>query len=248
MAGSWGFCAGRAKEGLRRRFFLRFFLTCEHASNEIPLSYASLFAGRASLLKSHRGWDPGALPLARLLALGLRAPLFTGGHSRLLVDLNRTEDHRDVFSEITRSLSGTEREKLLAQFHRPHWKKVYAELARRKNVIHVGVHSFTPVFHGHKRSTGIGLLYDPAQPAEEIYCRALQATLRKLLNVPVHRNLPYRGTGNGLIHSLRGKKLPGYVGVELEVNNHLAQNKAYAKALGLVLAAAMRDAAKTLSS
>ncbi|MGZ3684803.1 MAG: N-formylglutamate amidohydrolase [Bdellovibrionota bacterium] len=224
-----------------------FFLTCEHASNAIPPRYEPYFNAHAPLLKSHRGWDPGALPLAKLLAGELRAPLTSGTHSRLLVDLNRTEDNHGVFSEITRRLSGFERENLLARFHRPHWEKVFSELKRRKNVIHVGVHSFTPVFHGHKRSTGIGLLYDPAKPMEDKFCRALQSTLRKLLAVPVHRNLPYRGTGNGLISSLREQKLAGYVSVELEVNNHLAQDKTYAKSLGLVLAAAMRDAAKHLT-
>jgi predicted N-formylglutamate amidohydrolase len=187
-----------------------FFFSCEHASNKIPPAYASLFVGHAALLKSHRGWDPGALELAQFLARAFRAPIVTGRYSRLLVDLNRTEGHSAAFSTLSRAAG---KEKILRQIHRPYGRKVRQILSRKKNTIHIGVHSFTPVMKGHVRSTDIGLLYDPALAAENKFCRAMQSSLRNSLSLAVHRNLPYRGTGNGLINSLRGEKLPGYVGV-----------------------------------
>ena len=69
----------------------RVVISCEHGGSRIPGRYRHLFAGRAALLESHRGWDPGALVMARALSRGLRAPLFASTTSRLLVDLNRKE-------------------------------------------------------------------------------------------------------------------------------------------------------------
>lgn len=218
-----------------------FLVTCEHASNKFPAEYKNLFRGRGVLLSTHRGWDKGALPLTQNLAKALRSPLIAGKFSRLLVDLNRTEDNHGVFSKITRALPAKERERLLARFHRPHWKKARF-LVRRKPVIHLGIHSFTPVMRGYRRPTAIGLLYDPARPQEDEFCRRLQKILKKSLGVAVHRNLPYRGTGNGLIAALRKENKTGYIGVEIELNGRLAKNAAFVNKLSPILARAIREA------
>src|SRR4030081_1301042 len=63
-----------------------FIITCEHGGNRIPAPYRRLFRGRRVLLDSHRGYDPGALVMARALARAFRAPLVTSTISRLLVD------------------------------------------------------------------------------------------------------------------------------------------------------------------
>ena len=43
-------------------------VTCEHGGNRVPKEYRRLFAGWEPVLASHRGYDPGALTLARELA------------------------------------------------------------------------------------------------------------------------------------------------------------------------------------
>ena len=73
----------------RARSVDRLVLTCEHAGNEIPARYMRLFRGADDVLASHRGWDPGALTLARLLARRLRRPLLSVSWSRLFVEANR---------------------------------------------------------------------------------------------------------------------------------------------------------------
>ncbi len=88
-------------------------ITCEHGGNRIPKRYRSLFAGQEALLSSHRGWDPGALSLAQTLARSFHAPLHHSCTSRLLVDLNRSLHHPDLFSSITRQLPSEEREEIL---------------------------------------------------------------------------------------------------------------------------------------
>ena len=61
-------------------------ITCEHGGNRIPSLYRDLFHDYQVLLDSHRGFDPGALVMARALAAAFAAPLVASTVSRLLVD------------------------------------------------------------------------------------------------------------------------------------------------------------------
>jgi N-formylglutamate amidohydrolase len=79
-----------------------FLITCEHGGNRIPAPYRRLFRGRRALLDSHRGYDPGALAMARAMARAFRAPLVTSTISRLLIDLNRSIGHPHLFSVAPR--------------------------------------------------------------------------------------------------------------------------------------------------
>ena len=47
--------------------FDRIVLSCEHARNRIPARYAHLFDTDAATLEGHRGYDLGALEVARFL-------------------------------------------------------------------------------------------------------------------------------------------------------------------------------------
>ena len=67
-------------------------LTCEHGGNRIPSGYAELFRGAEEVLASHRGWDPGALTLARHFARTLRRPVHAVTWSRLFVEERDKDD------------------------------------------------------------------------------------------------------------------------------------------------------------
>ena len=82
----------------------RLFVSCEHAGNVVPKEYAHLFVGHEHLLPTHRGWDPGALLLAREMAERFGAPLCYDKTTRLLADLNRSVGTPDLHSEATRHL------------------------------------------------------------------------------------------------------------------------------------------------
>ena len=105
-------------------------ITCEHGGCEVPALYAPLFAGHEALLQTHRGWDPGALVLARELAGALKAPLFFATTTRLLIDLNRSIGHPQLHSEITRGLPLAMRRDIEARHYQPHRDIVEAEVAR----------------------------------------------------------------------------------------------------------------------
>lgn len=204
-----------------------FLISCEHGGNRIPPEYQKLFAGAQPLLDSHRGYDIGILPLARNFARLLQAPLVASEISRLLVDLNRSERNRNLFSEFTRGLPAGARRELLATYYHPYRGLVRQKLKKLIDsegaVIHLSVHSFTPEMDGRVRPVDIGLLYDPARMAESefcgLWCELLQAALPELR---IRRNAPYRGTSDGLVTALRQEFPAGqYLGIEVEVNQAL---------------------------
>jgi predicted N-formylglutamate amidohydrolase len=202
-------------------------VTCEHGGNRIPREYAGLFRGWQPILRSHRGYDAGALVMARDLAAGLHAPLAVSTVSRLLVDLNRSTSNPRVWSDATRSLAAADKERVIQGYHAPYHAMVatIVDKAVRSGhrVIHFSSHSFTPVLSGHTRTADVGLLYDPARPGEVV----LAATWKTVFaeqhpRLRVRRNYPYAGNGDGLTRSLRRSFPPKrYVGIELELNQAL---------------------------
>ena len=204
-----------------------FLVSCEHGGNRIPAPYRSLFRGYDALLDTHRGYDFGALVMARVLASAFRAPLVTSTISRLLVDLNRSIGHPRIFSAATRGAPATIRATIAEQYYRPYRlqveRLVRRSVSRGRRVIHISSHSFTPELDGRVRSADVGLLYDPRRDGEAALCARWKSALRELAPaLRVRRNYPYAGKGDGLTSYLRQRFAPGvYVGIELEVNQRI---------------------------
>ena len=202
-------------------------LTCEHGGNRIPREYAWLFRGAKRLLKSHRGWDPGALAVAGFLARHFRLPLRSVTWSRLLVESNRAPTNPRIWSRYTVGLPSAERSRILERYWWPHrravQKAIETVVASQRRAIHVAVHSFTPVFDGELRNADVGLLYDSRHPGEKALCRRWQKILEELdPELRVRRNYPYRGAADGLTTWLRRRFWErNYVGVELELSQAL---------------------------
>ena len=199
-------------------------VSCEHGGNTVPAAYAYLFRGCEQLLQSHRGFDAGALELARELAARCRAPLRFSTVSRLLVDLNRSIGSRSLFSEITRKADRAEQSAIVERFYMPFRQKVLTALRdglrRYQPVVHLSVHTFTPVLAGVERRADVGLLYDPRRRLERAFCRRWRSALRaEARGLTVRMNYPYRGRADGLTTYLRTLFAPeAYLGIELEVN------------------------------
>lgn len=201
-------------------------LTCEHGGNRIPREYAPLFRGAKDVLASHRGWDPGALTLARTFARRLRRPLLAVTWSRLFVEANRAPHNPRIWSRFTNGLPKAERERILERFWRPHRTEVeeaVAAAARAARVVHVAVHSFTPELDGEVRNADIGLLYDSRRKREAALCRRWAQIVRRLdPRLRVRFNYPYSGASDGLTTWLRKRHAETrYLGVELEINQAL---------------------------
>src|SRR4051794_19966342 len=132
-----------------------FVVTCEHGGNRIPPPYRALFAGAEYVLRTHRGYDAGALTMARELAGALQATMYISTVSRLLIDLNRSPRHPRLYSEFTRAAPVSVRQDILVRYYLPYRDRVEAcmaqAIARGQRVVHLSSHSFTPELNGMKR-------------------------------------------------------------------------------------------------
>lgn len=207
---------------------LRLLLTCEHGGNQIPAAYAPLFQGQEEILKTHQGYDIGALEIYHTLRPIADVGFFSET-SRLLVELNRSLHHAKLFSAYTQVLPPAEKERLLDKHYKPYREQVeqmvsdFVSAGRR--VLHVAVHTFTPVLGGEERQADIGLLYDPKRKNEQAYSKAWKTALNKAdKDLLVRFNYPYLGIADGFPTYLRRKfKADEYLGIELEVNQKFPQ-------------------------
>ncbi|GAB6038886.1 N-formylglutamate amidohydrolase [Fundidesulfovibrio butyratiphilus] len=199
-------------------------ITCEHAGNRVPEELSPLFAGQDDLLASHRGYDAGAMELARALGREFSAPILATFVTRLVADCNRSPGRQGLFSTFTKSLPVSEKRRILDIHHSPHRRSVAEAVAANRErgltTLHVGAHTFTPVLGDQVRRADVGLLYDPARLAERELCAAWRlALLARAPGLAVLRNSPYRGASDGLTTWLRrAHPESAYLGVELELN------------------------------
>jgi predicted N-formylglutamate amidohydrolase len=223
--------------------------TCEHATDAVPDPWRARFdtpEGRAAL-GTHRAYDAGALLLARDLAERFGAPLFAGEVSRLLVDLNRSQGHPRLVSDLAR-LHDREWPVVTERFWTPYRDAVTHAIRERvergRSVLHVSVHSFTPVLDGKVRPTDVGLLYDPARESERARCARWKRALARRGAWAVHLNRPYKGVSDGFTTALR-TVFPdaAYAGVELEVNQRfVGPGGGFEPALAEAIARSLADA------
>jgi predicted N-formylglutamate amidohydrolase len=205
----------------------QFLVTCEHGGNRIPARYRDSFVGHEALLQNHRGFDFGALGMAREMAQALGAKLIFSTISRLLVDLNRSPTHPRLHADWVRRLPESSRQQILIDYYLPFRASAEAAimhaLASGKRVIHLSSHSFTPELDGIVRAADVGLLYDPARAGEAALCREWRARLRsREPSLRVRRNYPYTGKSDGFAAYLRDRfGADEYIGIELEINQRL---------------------------
>jgi predicted N-formylglutamate amidohydrolase len=226
-----------------------FLITCEHGGNRIPSRYHDFFTGREALLRTHRGYDAGALRVARELSEALRAPLLVSTVSRLLVDLNRSLGHPHLYSDATCGIASELRNEILARYYLPYRNKAEAMIAQAiesdARVIHVSCHSFTPELDGKTRDADLGLLYDPSRPAEADLCRRWRIALKAYAGeLKARMNYPYTGTADGFTVYLR-KRFPAdrYLGIELEINQaHVHEGAEHWRAVRGAIIEALRTA------
>jgi predicted N-formylglutamate amidohydrolase len=204
----------------------KFIFSCEHGGYEIPAPYQSYFAGQKTVLQSHRGWDKGALDVAKYISRRANTKLIENSVSRLLIECNRTLEHADLFSEFSKPMPQEMRNQLIEEYYVPYRnqleRKIEQHLHHQHQVIHISFHSFTPILNGETRKTEIGILFDPANKLEYQFAEAWKASIEeKIDSWRVKFNYPYKGTDDGLTTYFREKYKENYAGLELEINTKL---------------------------
>lgn len=231
----------------------RIVVTCEHASNALPRGIGKLGASAAAL-RSHAAWDKGSREIASILAHRLDAAHFAGRYTRLLVDLNRSRQSRNLMPKErfgykisgNRTLSRKEREERIEKYYTPYREAV--ETAIRNTIasegvcVHLSVHTFVSNLDGDVRNADVGILYDPQRRKERVFAERMRDSFLAA-KVPTRLNYPYEGTGDGFTTYLR-KCLPKtkYLGIEIEVNQRALRTNRSVWQMGRLITEAVAEA------
>ena len=171
---------------------------CEHASNRLPAQFGTLGLA-AGEMDSHIAWDPGALPVARILASALGAALVESTVSRLVIDCNRPLDAPDLIPALSENtvvpsnenLSPADQEARVTLSWRPFHDAMSGLVDRRlkagRETRLVSVHSFTPTYKGVARPWQVGVLHDD----DTRLSAPLITALRELGRFTIGDNQPY---------------------------------------------------------
>lgn len=215
--------------------FSSLLISCEHAGNQVPEEWQHLFEGHKELLISHRGWDPGAGLIAEALAHAFCIPLYACQTTRVLVEANRSLGHPRLFSAVTKNLSAARKKQILDLYYYPYRWKLEQAAARLVSasppLLHLAVHSFTPVLEGVTREVEIGILYDPKRGLEKQFSREWKRRLAPLLpDYRIRFNVPYQGIADGVPKAFRKNYTSKeYAGIEIEINQRLLAKKSERK-------------------
>ncbi|KTD39149.1 N-formylglutamate amidohydrolase [Legionella nautarum] len=202
-------------------------VSCEHAVNTVPHTYRNLFASHLELLETHRGLDLGAQAIALFFSQQFNCELVLAQATRLLIDCNRSLHHRNCFSEITTILSKEEKALIIEQYYLPYRQQVEEiikkHIQQEKLVLHLSMHSFTPVLNNLNRNTDVGFLYDPKRNNEKKLATLWQQQFKQQKSdLRVRLNYPYRGISDGFTSALRKRFIDDdYAGIEIESNQTL---------------------------
>ena len=206
---------------------MKLIITCEHGGNEIPDTYKTLFTDK-KILNSHRGYDLGALDIFNFLK-----PLATYTNysktSRLLIELNRSLWHKNLFSEFTKKLSFIEKEEIIKSHYDVYRStienNIKALVANKNAITHLSIHSFTPILNDEIRNCDIGFLYDSSNKQEKKIAIQLKTALHTINpKWNVRFNYPYLGKADGFTTYLRKAFSKKYVGIEVEINQKFSKN------------------------
>lgn len=205
---------------------MKIVLTCEHGGNEIPENQHYLFSSNQQVLHTHKGLDLGALDLYNQLKPLADFSLFSTT-SRLLIELNRSLHHKNLFSEFSKTLSTSEKKALIDSYYLVYRNSVENSIRNYikedHEVLHISVHSFTPILNAVERNCDIGLLYDSSHKNEKDFSHQFKKELlQQNEHLNVRYNYPYLGKMDGFTTYLRKQFPSNYIGIEIEVNQKYA--------------------------
>ncbi len=200
-----------------------FILSCEHGGGTIPAAYNPIFEDALSTLEIHRIFDYGALELFHRLKNEFTGFSHYATVSRLLVDLNRSLEATSLFSEFEDDFTAAQKQTILDEYYHPFRNRFIQYLEPVFNggdfVVHVSVHSFTPILNGVERDADIGILFDPSFAQEKRLATMWKRLIAKRLPyLKIRFNYPYLGKTDGHVVYYRRRYPRQYAGLELELN------------------------------
>ncbi|MCR9192036.1 MAG: N-formylglutamate amidohydrolase [Gammaproteobacteria bacterium] len=202
-------------------------ISCEHAVNKVPAKYADLFAHKKLLLKTPRAYDIGATQIATYLQKHLDCEYVKTKITRLLIDCDHSLQHKHCFSKYSKKLSTDQKDHLIETYYNPFYQElqdiIEAHIAAGRQVLHVSIYTFMPIFKGMFLNTGIGILYDSYRHGEKEVARIIHGLLMQ--ETPAYKirlNYPFSGKNDHILQSFRKSFAEkDYLGIKLGVNQAL---------------------------
>ncbi|WP_082549866.1 N-formylglutamate amidohydrolase [Mesorhizobium sp. Root157] len=233
-----------------------YLFTCDHASNFIPAEFGTLGLASSELTR-HIAWDPGALPVARLMAQALDATLIETCVSRLVIDCNRPLDAPNLISEVSETtaipgnaeLTQAQRQARIdlawLPFHETIERTIEERSAAGRETRLVSVHSYTPVYLGKARPWHIGIIHDEDERIAVPLLRALNG----VAGIVVGDNEPYSPADLVYFTLERHARSRGLACAMIEIRNDEistgAGQRKWAQLLGTMLGAITVSAENT---
>ena len=175
-----------------------FFLTCDHAGHRIPRRLGDLGVDELAL-RTHIGWDIGALGVALRVSALLDATLVAQPYSRLVIDSNRIvgcaasiptrSESTEVPGnrELDRDARRAREREILEPYHGEIARLLDERARAGRPTLLLALHSFTPVYDGVPRPWHVALATDDYRPLAD----AMLAALREDSDLVVGDNEPY---------------------------------------------------------
>jgi predicted N-formylglutamate amidohydrolase len=144
----------------------RLLLTCEHASQLLPLPWRWPDEDRR-LLNTHWALDLGSEELTRELSVAVAAPAAIAQFTRLLVDANRPLHSSTLFRDtadgipvfLNKELTPEEKENRLEKCYYPYHRALAALQKEVMPDFILSLHSYTKNYEGQPRKVEVGVLY-----------------------------------------------------------------------------------------
>ena len=156
------------------------------------------FDKHQAILKTHRGFDLGALDYFKHLKPLADFSSFSK-ISRLLIELNRSLHHKNLFSEFTKELPLSAKKELIAEHYLPYRNSIENEISKH--------------IHNSK-----------IDKEKQIASFLKETILSKTTDFRVRYNYPYLGKMDGFTTYLRKQFPKNYVGIEIEINQKYAED------------------------
>lgn len=220
-------------------------LTCEHAGNQVPVRYRSLFDNDGSL-NSSLGWDIGALDIAVAVSEDLDLLLFSHQTTRLLVDVNCGLGNPNLFSQFSILLGDEDKQLLLDKYYFSYRLRIENALAlMQKPVIHYSIHTFNSLADEIMPSPAIAILFSAQRDVEKSIGEKLIAHLQSILpDLQIGMSVPHFEEDDTFLSYLRRRfSEEEYAGITIAINQAQVNSLAVEK-----ITRALREALHSLGS
>lgn len=229
-------------------------ISCEHASNKIPKKYGFLGVKKKKLVKNSNYYDIGAEDLSRILARKMNAKCIIANYSRLILDLNRATNHRELIRTTSYGMriigneNLTKQEKLnrIKKYHLPYHERIEREIRKlkkyHKQIYYILIHSFSHKILGEERKMDIGLLYKYKKDSK--FNKKIRNLLKKKTNFDIRFNEPYSAFKTVCYSLNKHGKDKNIRCVEFEINDKHLRTKRNILKMGNLLFDVLEEAIK----